>query len=125
MKKPLFVLYLSAAVWMLLVAGCVKTGYYPAKGAEKYPPTRDLVVLKYYPDQPYIVIGTLRARGISQEKILAALREKAMKYGAEGIIVKPGTEIGNEYVSERRSEFKNSELLVEAIAFRYKKLDQR
>lgn len=124
MKKPLFVLYLSAAVWMLTVAGCVKISYYPTKGVEKYPPTRDLVVLKYYPDQPYIVIGTLRARGVSQEKILALLREKAMLYGAEGIIVKPAAEVGNEYVSERRSEFKNIELLVEAIAFRYKKPDQ-
>ena len=124
MKKKLLFLYLSAAVWMLTVAGCVKTAYYPAKGAEKYPPTRDLVVLKYYPDQPYIVIGTLRASGVSPEKILAALREKALDYGAEGIIVKPAAEVGNEYASERRSEFKNTELLVEAIAFRYKKPDQ-
>ena len=124
MRKTMFVSCLAAMIWLTAASGCVKTSYTPAKGAESYAPTKDLVVLTYYPEQPYIVIGTLRARGVSQEKILAELRKQALRKGAEGIIVKPAAEVGNEYASERRSEFKKSELLVEAIAFRYKKPEQ-
>ena len=60
----------------------------------------------------------------TNQEILTELRKQALRKGAEGIIVKPAAEIGNEYASERRSEFKKSELLVEAIAFRYKKPEQ-
>ena len=120
MKKILNIFLLLLLAVSMAIAGCVSTKYRPAKGVEKYPPTDSLHMLKNYPDRTYTVLGTITARGKSENRIMNKIKEKAMKAGAHAIVVKPPARITSEYTSQMRTEFKESEWIYEAVFIRFK-----
>jgi hypothetical protein len=76
----------------LLLCGCAS--FYAVKLDEDkvYPPTKpaDVQILKKAPEQPYIVIGEIRAQGETisvQENMEQRLKEKAADMGGDAIIL--------------------------------------
>ncbi|MFH1071361.1 MAG: hypothetical protein V1794_17215 [Candidatus Glassbacteria bacterium] len=113
--------FLAALMAFLLVvlAGCVHMTYTPASSGQKYDPTDQVRLLRNYPDTPHTVIGSYRATGESESKILKKLVAEAKKVGANALVVKPPEVRSNSYTSEMRTEFTRREVVVEAIAIRF------
>ncbi|MBW7998131.1 MAG: hypothetical protein FVQ81_16495 [Candidatus Glassbacteria bacterium] len=109
-----------AGVALAAVAACTKTNFRPVDPTRIYESTESLRMFRNFPDVPYIEIGTLRAVGPNKDKLLKSIRKRAMKIGAQAIVVKPTAERSNEYVSRQRgSEFSKVEYIMEAVALRF------
>ena len=118
--------YAASLVLAVLLAGsgaCTKATFRPLDATRSYEPTREVKMFRNYPDVPYEEIGTLRAVGPNKDKLLSSIRKRAMKIGAQAIVVKPTAERSNEYVSQRRREFGKAEYIMEAVALRFKAAD--
>ncbi len=111
---------LVLAVLLISGAACTKASFRPLDPARSYEPTRELQMFRNYPDVPYEEIGTIRAVGPNKAKLLKSIRKRAMKIGAQAIVVKPPAARSNEYVSQRRREFAKEEYIMEAVALRFK-----
>ena len=121
MKKYQFAAIFCAAL-LFSLAGCVHVAYAPASPAQQFAPTDSVRLFRNYPEAVHTVIGSYRASGNSEKKILEKLVEEAKKIGAHALVVKPPEIRENQYTSEMRTEFKSREVIVEAIAIRFEQL---
>ena len=116
---------LVLAVLLFSGAACTKATFRALDATRSYESTKEVKMFRNYPDLPYEEIGTLRAVGRNKDKLLKSIRKRAMKIGAQAIVVKPSAERSNEYTSQRRSEFSKVEYIMEAVALRFKASDNR
>ena len=122
MNQTLFRGLLPLALAVFALTGCVKTRFFPAEGAERYPPTKEVRVLRSSPpEDSYEILGIVTAEGPNEKKLLEQLKKKAMFVGADGIILRGATDLSGTYASERRTEFTRHRFRLEAIAIKFKK----
>lgn len=111
------------AATLILLSGCVHVKYTPAGAQQNYKSTDQVRLIRNYPDAAHTVIGSYRASGGSEQKILERLVQEAKKIGAHALVVKPPEVRTSQYTSEMRTEFSSREVVVEAIAIRFEQLD--
>jgi len=95
--KPILI-FISVIMACFFIAGCYSVNYF----GDKYPPTENIKLFyreKDVPENVYKVIG----RGIVSvdpkffsEDVIDAVREKAMKVGADAVLIKGFIEIKQE-----------------------------
>ncbi len=108
-------------ILFLTLAACTKVKFHPLDTTGSYKPTSELKMFRNYPTEPYIVLGTFRAVGPHKDKLLKSIRERALKIGAQALVVKPIAERSNKYTGQRQSrEFSKVEYIMEAEAIRFK-----
>ena len=62
----------------------------PSDSSRKYPPTTSVKVFwEEKPEEPYVVLGMITAESsdVGEEKIFAKLKKRAMKIGANGLLM--------------------------------------
>jgi len=117
--KVLFLVLFAAS--MAGFTACTKVSFQPLDPNQGYSESSEVKTFRNFPDVPYEEIGTLRAVGPDKDKLLESVRAKAMKVGAQAIVVKPIAERSNSYDSQFRSnEFGKVEYILEAVALRFK-----
>jgi len=122
MNRVVFRVFLALALAVFALSGCVKTRFFPAEGAERYPPTKEIRVLRSSPpEDSYEILGIVTAEGPDENKLLAQLKKKAMLVGADGVIIRATRDLSSTYASERRTEFTKYKFRLEAIAIKFKK----
>lgn len=121
MHKPKVLFLVLSTAMLAGFAACTKVSYKPLDPNQGYSKSSDVKTFRNFPDVPYEEIGTLRAIGPDKDKLLESIRAKAMKVGAQAIVVKPIAERSNSYDSQFRSnEFGKVEYILEAVALRFK-----
>lgn len=77
-------------VLVLVLGACVSVNFLPTDDAALYPPTSSVKVYWEEPDSTYIVIGLLSVASgdYGEEELFKRLKQKAMKVGAEAIVMK-------------------------------------
>ena len=110
-----------ALVLLVGIAACTKVSYQPLDPNQTYGASSELKIFHNYPDAPYEEIGTLRAVGPDKDKLLENIRARALKIGAQGLVVKPVAERTNSYEAQRLSKnLSKVEYIMEAVALRFK-----
>ena len=104
----------------LFSAGCVSAQFHPAAGVPNYPASDKVLVLKSIPDRPYVTLGEITARGQDERRIVDSIRKKAMKAGAEAIILTPSESRTSGIKEQRQGQFAKEEILMRAIVIRFR-----
>lgn len=123
MNRQIFRYCIVAFLAAALLAGCVATKYFPAEGAKRYPPTKEVKIFRSTPEGKYEILGIVTAEGMNENKLLEKLKTKAMSVGADGLILRRARRKGHTYASERRTEFTTHKVVYEAIAIKWKGID--
>ena len=121
--KTIFLRILAGGLFgFFLLTGCVATKFYPAEGAKRYPPTKEIKLMRTSPpEDAYEILGIVSAEGNNENKLLENLKKKAMLVGADGLIVRRARGLSSVYESERRTQFEKYEVRLEGIAIRFNK----
>ena len=76
-------------VFIFGLLGCASVSYLPSNQYQSFPPVQSVQVLYEKPDKAYIILGKVIAESgdFSDKTLFERLKRKAMKIGAEAIIL--------------------------------------